>query len=177
MKPLRSVLAYVIVAALASAAAAQQVEKRTVPGVRNFSRVDATVACGGATSALAFPALKQQGFVSIINLRLASEPGADVETSRTSAQNLGLKYIHLPFDAARPDPAVIDQFLRAVTDTANQPVYIHCGSANRVGAVWLVKRVLVDKWSIEKATAEAKAIGLSSPDLERFALDYIKSHS
>jgi hypothetical protein len=52
-------------------------------------------------------------------------------------------------------------------------VYIHCATANRVGAVWLIKRVLADGWDVEKATAEAERIGLRSPQLKQFALDYI----
>ena len=53
---------------------------------------------------------------------------------------------------------------------------MHCGSASRVGSVWLAKRVLQDGWTIEKATEEAKAIGLRGEPLEKFALDYISSH-
>ena len=45
-----------------------------------------------------------------------------------------------------------------------------------MGSVWLVKRVLQDNYSIEKATQEAKAIGLSNPGLEKFALQYIADH-
>jgi hypothetical protein len=41
--------------------------------------------------------------------------------------------------------------------------------------VWLVKRVLQDGWPIDKATTEAKAIGLSSAPLEKFALEFIAS--
>ena len=33
---------------------------------------------------------------------------------------------------AYEEQASVDAFLKAVTDTANQPMYIHCGSANRV---------------------------------------------
>ncbi len=177
MKRIGSLATVAVLSALISIAQAQQVQKQDVPGIRNFSRVDATVGCGGATTPLAFPALKQHGFVSIVNLRLSSEAGADIETSRVSAQSLGLKYIHVPFDASNPSPAVVEQFLKAVTDKTNQPVYIHCGSANRVGALWMIKRALVDKWPVEKATAEAEAIGLSSPALKQFAVGYIKSHS
>ena len=49
-------------------------------------------------------------------------------------------------------------------------------SASRVGAVWLVKRVLQDGWTIEKATEEAKLIGLRSEPLEKFAVGYIETH-
>ena len=70
---------------------------------------------------------------------------------------------------------MIDSFLVAVADRSNQPVYIHCGSANRVGAVWMIKRALRDKWPVEKALVEAQAIGLNNPALTTFATNYINA--
>ena len=153
-----------------------QVQKKEMAGVRNYSRVDATVGCGGAVDPAAMKALKGEGYVSVINLRLASEEGANVEAGRAAAQAAGLKYIHLPFNAAMPDSKVVDSFLAAVADKSNQPVFIHCGSANRVGGVWMIKRVLQDKWSIERAQTEAEAIGLTNPQLKAFATQYIAAH-
>lgn len=158
---------------LSVAAAPRQLAKQDVEGIRNFTRVDATVACAGATSIEAVAALKREGFVSILNLRLASEPGADVEASRAAAEAAGLRYLHLPFDSGAPDAAAVTEFLAAVTNKANQPVFVHCGSANRVGALWLVKRVMRDGWTIAQATEEARAIGLRSEKLEAFALRYL----
>jgi uncharacterized protein (TIGR01244 family) len=143
--------------------------------VRNYTRVDATVACAGAPSLEAIAELKRLGFAAVINFRQADEPGADVEAEGEAARSAGLKYIHLPFNSSSPDPAVVETFLKAVVDPANQPVFIHCGSANRVGAMWLIKRVVVDGWDVEKATAEADAIGLTSEALRQFALDYVKT--
>ena len=153
-----------------------QVQKKELPGVMNYSRVDATVGCGGATSPSAMADLKKEGYAAVINLRLESEPGADIATSRAAAQAAGLRYIHLPFNAAAPDPKVVDAFLAAVADTRNQPVFIHCGSANRVGGMWMIKRVLRDHWTIEQARTEAEAIGLKDPKLVAFATEYIGSH-
>lgn len=160
---------------LASTASAQ-VQKIDVPGIRNFSRVDATIGCGGATDVSAMPALKKDGFVSVINLRLASEAGANVDEEGNAARAAGLKYIHLPFDAAAPDSKVVDNFLAAVATKANQPIFIHCGSANRVGGVWMIKRVLQDGWAIDRARTEAQAIGLRDPQLDAFAVKYIGEH-
>ena len=64
------------------AATPRQLAKQDVEGIRNFTRVDATVACAGATSVEAIAGLKREGFVSIINLRQASERGVDIEASR-----------------------------------------------------------------------------------------------
>jgi uncharacterized protein (TIGR01244 family) len=159
-----------------SAAPLAQVVKQERPGIVNFSKVDAVVACGGATETSALDGLAKDGFKSVINLRLASEANANIDLNAAQARSLGLKYIHIPFSTQQLDPKVIDQFLAAIADKSNQPAYVHCGSASRVGAVWLAKRVLQDGWTIEKATEEAKLIGLRSEALEKFALDYIASH-
>jgi len=163
-------------AAILSAGLSAQVTKQELAGVRNFSRVDATVGCAGAVDPAAMGALRKEGFVSVINLREATERGAEVDASRAAAQKAGLKYIHLPFNAAKPDSAVVDRFLAAVVDKSNQPVFIHCGSANRVGAMWMIKRALQDGWAIDKAQAEGQAVGLTSPQLVAFATDYIKTY-
>ena len=154
------------------AAGAQKIEK---PGIINYTKVDAVVACG-ATDTAALEGLKNDGFKAIINLRLATEQGANLEENAAKAKALGLNYISLPLNGQSPDPKVVDAFLAAVANTANQPVFIHCGSASRVGAVWMVKRVLQDGWPVEKALEEAKMIGLRSEPLEKFARSYIESH-
>jgi uncharacterized protein (TIGR01244 family) len=146
------------------------------PGTRNYTRVDATVACAGATSIEAIPAIKADGFKAIINLRQANEAGADVELSRRTATAAGLRYIHIPFSGSDPQAEAVDQFLAAMRDPANSPVFIHCGSANRAGMMWLIKRVMVDGWALDKATLEAERAGMRSPDLKAFALQYLKAH-
>lgn len=153
-----------------------QVVKQQRPGIVNFSKVDAVVACGGATDTAALDALKADGFKAIINLRTAGEQGANLEQNAARAKQLGLKYISIPFNAQQPDPKAVDTFLAEIADKNNQPAFVHCGSASRVGSFWLVKRVMQDGWTIEKATAEAKLIGMRGEPLEKFALDYIASH-
>ncbi len=167
------VLTFALITAGAVVAAQQKVER---PGIVNFTKVDAVVACGGATDTAALEGLKNDGFKAVINLRQATEQGANIDENAARAKVLGLNYIHLPFNGQAPDAKIVDDFLAAVANKANQPVFIHCGSASRVGAVWMVKRVLQDGWTIEKATEEAKLIGLRSAPLEQFALKYIAEH-
>jgi uncharacterized protein (TIGR01244 family) len=169
-------LSFVLGLILCAGVLADAQQKMERPGITNFTKVDAVVACGGATATSALEGLKNDGFKAVINLRQATEPGANIEENAAQAKALGLNYIHIPFNGQSPDPKVVDDFLAAVSNKANQPVYIHCGSASRVGAVWLVKRVLQDGWPVEKATEEAKLIGLRSAPLEQFALKYIADH-
>ena len=161
---------------LAVTAALAQVTTETVEGVTNFRQVKSTVACAGATTPDAMRAIKNMGFVSVVNLRQASETGANVEAASAAASTAGLKYIHIPLNNAAPDAAVFDQFIAAARVPANHPMFVHCGSGNRAAAAWLAKRLVVDGWTVERASEEAEALGLRSGPLKQFVLDYAKTH-
>lgn len=150
--------------------------KQDRPGIVNYTRVDAVVACGGATETTALDGLAKDGFKAVINLRMPTEAGANIEANAAHAKELGLNYVSIPFNGQQPDEKAVDTFLATIANKANQPVFVHCGSASRVGSMWLVKRVLQDGWAVDKATEEAKLIGLRSEPLEKFALSYIASH-
>lgn len=172
----RVITSFVAVLGLTATLASAQVTKETVPGVTNFSRVETTIACAGATTPAGVAEVKRLGYASIINLRQASEAGADVEAEAAAAKTANIIYVHLPFNTASPDPAVVDQFLKAVTAPANQPAFVHCASANRASALWMVKRMLVDGWDADRAGKEAADLGLTNAALKTFALDYVGSH-
>lgn len=170
-----------IVCSLCAASTWAEVEKVDIPGITNFSKIDGMsgfagplAGFGGATEPSAMPALKSAGFTTVINLRLADEEGVDLEGSRTAAEAVGLRYTHLPFDAENPAPAVVEEFLAAVGDGANQPVYIHCNSATRAAALWMIGRVLEDGLDIDEASAETKMIAKKPPEAIAFATLYIK---
>lgn len=155
---------------------AQQVTKETVEGVTNFNRLETTVACAGAVKATAVPDLKKMGFASIINLRLSTEAGADLDAEAAAAKDAGIRYYWIPFNGAMPDPAVADKFLDAVTAKGSEPAFIHCASGNRAAAMWMIKRMVVDHWDAERAGQEATALGLTSGALKQFAIDYAQAH-
>ena len=80
----------------AAPALAQEVSRETVEGVTNFNRLETTVACAGATSAQAIPEIKKMGFASIINLRQASEPDANLEAETAAAKAADIRYYNIP---------------------------------------------------------------------------------
>ena len=139
---MRAYLSVAIAVIAAAPALAQQVTKENVAGVTNFARLETTVACGGATKAEAVPELKKMGFASIINLRVASETGANIDEEAAAAKTAGIKFFHIPFNTASPDPKVADDFLATLNTPGNEPAYIHCASGNRAAAMWMIKRIL-----------------------------------
>ena len=110
---------------LLAAVAGAQVVKQDVPGIRNFAKVESTVAWAGAITPGAIPEIKKMGFASIINLRLATEEGADIDGNIAAAKAAGIPYYHIPFTAAAPDPAAVDTFLKTITAPGVQPAFIH----------------------------------------------------
>lgn len=156
-------------------AQASKVTKESIPGITNFARLETTVACGGATKAEAVPAIKQMGFRAIINVREASEPGADIDQEAAAAKAAGLNFVNVPFNVASPAPDLVDRFIAAVTKPENTPAYIHCAAGGRAATLWMIKRVQVDGWDEARAIDEATALGLNER-LKPFALDYIHSH-
>lgn len=169
-----SVLSLVLLSTITHAQASK-VTKETIPGISNFARLETTVACGGATKAEAVPAIKKMGFASIINVREATETGADIDQEAAAAKAVGLNFVNVPFNVASPAPDLVDRFIAAVTTKENTPAYIHCAAGGRAASLWMIKRVQVDGWDETRALEEATALGLNER-LKPFALDYIHTH-
>jgi len=173
----RTHLAFLVALCCAALAGAQtQVTKRDVPGIVNFATVETTVACAGAIKPESVAEIKKMGFTAIFNLREPNEPGVDIDAEAAAAKAAGINFVNLPFNGSKPDPVVVDRFLKAITTPGNQPAFIHCAGGNRAAAMWFIKRLMVDKWDVERASAEAKDLGFTSAALKTFALDYVDKH-
>ena len=116
---------FTLVAALAATEGSAQVVKQDVEGIRNFNKIESTVACAGAITPAAIAEIKKMGYQAIINLRLASEQGADIERHQAAAKAAGIAYYHIPFSATEPDPAAVDVFLKTIQTPGVQPAFIH----------------------------------------------------
>ena len=144
--------------------------------IRNFLRVNSEFCTGGQPQLEELARLKADGVKAVINLRQPSEYPSAADEEKTARQ-LGLRYFNIPvrFDDPRDEQAT--EFLRLTDDPQNRPAFIHCTAAVRVGAFWMIRRVLRDRWSIEDAEKEAEKIGLHhSPHLNAFARRYIEAH-
>ena len=102
---LRSVAVTALCGLASAPVGAQQVNKEQMPGIRNLSRIESTVACAGAITPAAVAGIKEMGYGAIINLRLATEQGADIEghtaprrppTSATSTSRSAARIRSLP---------------------------------------------------------------------------------
>jgi uncharacterized protein (TIGR01244 family) len=116
--------------------------------------------------------LKQKGIKRVITLREDGEIQWDEAAALKAA---GVEFVPLPFrDPAALTDELFDRARQMLRESETTPTMLHCGSANRVGAVWLAHRVLDQGVPLERAIEEAKTVGLRAPALEQRAVDYIR---
>ncbi len=149
--------------------------QREAPPIRNFVRVNDQFCTGAQPRLEHLEKLKAEGVKAVINLRLRSEHRADEEEAK--AKELGLRYFNIPVVFGEPKEEQATEFLKITDDPENRPAFIHCAGAVRVGAFWMIRRVLRDGWTVEAAEEEAEKIGLrEAPHLNEFARRYIEKH-
>jgi uncharacterized protein (TIGR01244 family) len=149
--------------------------QQEAPPIRNFLRVNENFCTGGQPKLEHLEMLKKDGVKAIINLRQPSEHRAAEEEAK--AKELGLRYFNIPFVFADPKDEQVEEFLKITDDPENRPAFIHCTAGIRVGAFWMIRRVLRDGWTVEAAEKEAEKVGLrDSPHLNEFARKYIEKH-
>jgi uncharacterized protein (TIGR01244 family) len=148
--------------------------EKDYPNIANFFRVNEKVCTGGQPAMDDLAKLKAEGVKTVINLRQAGEFNAEEEAAKV--KELGLRYIWIPFSGKEPKEDVASDFLKFTADEEIFPAFIHCATNNRVGALWMIRRVLVDKWSVEDAEVEARKMGLRNQVLADFAKGYITRH-
>ena len=143
-------------------------------GIPNFLKLTDQVWTGGQPWPEHLPKLKDAGIKVIINLRPHAEHQGAREEEKV--KELGMSYFNIPVDGQQPDELDADDFLKLTDEQLkNGPVFIHCASGSRVGAFWMIRRVMRDGWEFDKALEEANRIGFRGQGrLLQFAKDYVE---
>ncbi len=150
----------------------QTLEPAQLGATRNVHACGSTLLCGQPTREDLATA-QQRGIQVVITLRTADELDWN---EQAAVEQLGLEFVGIPFQGPETlTDDVFEQARRTLRDAnmMNKPVMLHCASANRVGAIWMVYRVLDERISIEQAAKEAKQVGLRTNALGDLARAYI----
>ena len=159
---------------LACSFAVMALGQQTSQPIMNFLRINTEICTGGQPTLDQLADLKKQGVTTIINLRTPQEYDPAPEVAK--AKELGLRYFNIPVASSGPKDEQVLEFLKLTDDPKNRPAFIHCASANRVGAFWMIRRVLRDNWTMDAAKAEATMIGMRAQNLIDFATQYIQKN-
>ena len=142
--------------------------------IDNFGRVDATYYRGAQPKGRDYADLAALGVKTLINL---TSDDADA-SEKQMAGRAGLRYFQIPMTThAVPSAGQLADFMRIVSDPANQPVFVHCvGGRHRTGVMTAVYRMMHDGWNAAKAFAEMKQYKFGAdflhPEFKRFVYDY-----
>jgi uncharacterized protein (TIGR01244 family) len=104
----------------------------------------------------------EDGYRTLLDLRAPEEP-REFDEILAARQN-GLAYVNIPVTLATLGQATIDRFFEAM-ERAERPVLLHCGTANRAGAMIYAWLVLEKRVPPEGALKRARAVGLRQPEL------------
>lgn len=147
-----------------------QLEAASLGETRNVHAFGPNLLCA-QPSAEDFAAAKERGIDVVVSLRGSGEIDWDEEAA---VHGQGLKFYR--FDFLTPESLtddVLNKSRRVLRNSEKEPVLLHCGSANRVGAVWLAHRVLDHDVPIDKALEEAETVGLRTPAYRERVMAYI----
>ena len=93
-------------------------------------------------------------------------------------QGTGLKYLHVPVSMDGMDEKKVDQF-REQYQSLPKPVFAHCKSGKRAGAMMMMHTAVEQGISGEQALEKAKEMGFEcdKPELEQFVKQYVNNRT
>ncbi len=119
------------------------------------------VLTGGQPSEEEIERVAQAGFRTVVNLRAEGERGTWDEEPKVTG--LGMRYISIP--VAGVDEINVDnarKLAEVVADQDLHPMFVPCGSGNRIGALFAMKAFHLDGEDAEAALAIGRAAGLTA---------------
>ena len=132
--------------------------------VQNFLLLSERTVGGGPPSAETIAEMTSLGYSTIINLRSSGEAGVAEEAELAAAA--GLHYVHLPITSSTTNLRNALALSQALENAPEGKVLLHCGSGNRVGAMWGLKEAIENGLDADTASEVARRSGMRSDRLE-----------
>jgi len=124
--------------------------------------------------------LSQQGFKTVVNFRTEGEDeqplSPDAEGEKVKAA--GLKYLHIPVSMKSMGTELVDQFREKYPELP-KPVFAHCKSGKRAGAMVMMHMAVEKGMSGEETLQKAEEMGFEceQEELRQFVKSYVDNHS
>lgn len=132
-------------------------------GIKNISH-DSGIYFGGQPTAAALATARKMGVKVVVNIRSDQEMAALDFDEAALVEQLGMEYVAIPVTPQTFGPADADA-LKDVLRKTSGPVLIHCGSSNRVGALWAMYLQRHRSVALDDAIELGRKAGLRSENL------------
>ena len=120
-------------------------------GIHNYRAVDESLCTSGQPTAAQLAAIAAAGFETIINLALHDDPRYSLPDEPGVVESLGLAYVHIPVQFARPAESDLLAFFAAMESHSGERLWVHCAANMRVSAFLGLYRVIKRGWAVEPA--------------------------
>ncbi len=125
-------------------------------------------------------ALKDQGFVGVVNLRNEGEPDQPIGPSAEAklAEAIGLEYLHYGVSNQPLSPEGVKAVSDFLTRHEGEKVLVHCRSGGRASALVLLHEARKNGWTAEEAVEKGRAMGLDvKGGLQMLVEHYLSTNS
>lgn len=147
--------------------------------MQNTMQINNQVTVGPQPSEQDIQQLSEQGFKTVVNFRTEGEdeqplsPNAEGE----KVQVAGMDYLNIPVAMKSMGPELVDQF-RAKFDDLPKPVFAHCKSGKRAGAMVMMHMAVEQGMTGEQTLQQAEQMGFEcdQPELEEFVKNYVDNN-
>ena len=129
---------------------------------------------GGQPTEAQLEAFRAAGGEVVLDIRAAREPRPLDEVAVT--ERLGLEYVVVPVTAGALTDETLERILDGLRKAEGRPTLFHCASGNRVGAALIPYLVLDQAMEEEDAVQQAIRVGLTSPELLAWGVEYARRH-
>ncbi|WP_339749813.1 protein tyrosine phosphatase family protein [uncultured Rubinisphaera sp.] len=146
----------------------------------NNMKINDKVTVGPQPSEKEIQQLSQQGYKTVVNFRTEGEDeqplSPDAEGEKVKAA--GLKYLHIPVSMKSMGPKLVDQFREKYSELP-KPVFAHCKSGKRAGAMVMMHMAIEKGMSGEETLQKAEEMGFEceQDELRQFVKSYVDNHS
>lgn len=144
----------------------------SIRGVPNACQLLPTVVTGGQPTPEHLDALAKSGNAVVIDMREAMEPRGFDEPALV--RELGMEYKLVPVGPHTMSDTTLGNLRTALAEAGDRPVFIHCGSGNRVGGALIPVLMLDQGMEEEDAIDTAMRVGLRSAELMEWGLGYTR---
>jgi uncharacterized protein (TIGR01244 family) len=122
----------------------------------------------------------REGFKTIVNFRAANEDGMPLtpQAEGEAVKSAGMQYCHIPVPMSLLDDQQVDEF-REQFDALPKPIFAHCKSGKRAGAMVMLETALEQGMSGDQTLEKAQELGFQcdKPELKNFVKRYVDTHN
>lgn len=125
--------------------------------IYNYLKVSDSIATSGQPTKEQFPAIKESGYQTVVNLALPTSANALADEKQV-VENLGMHYVHIPVIWENPTLEDVEQFFNVMKANVDQKIFVHCAANMRVSAFMYLYRRIYDNMSDEEAKKDLDQI-------------------